>query len=255
MSDKSLTDENTNISMFEKIADEGQREEGFNPGRRQFLRTAVGVLLPLTALGGIGGLVAACKSSASRKRYEGSCSRIGSEYGSMTNPAGQRRGRPHNGIDIMGINEVIAAAPGKVIIAGFESYGGNRVIIYHGEDGDRHWYTGYGHMKNVIANNGDPVVRGKNLGISGQTGLGSGNILHLHFQIYWSPTDRVNHVDSSYGRIVKFPDGQHHENPHSHWYLEGKIGQGDILIPAFKEGKNYPDRPIKLTYPVRCKSM
>jgi murein DD-endopeptidase MepM/ murein hydrolase activator NlpD len=84
----------------------------------------------------------------------------------------------HPGIDIaaeVGTREV-ATAGGKVVFAGWGSYG-IYVEIDHGDG----FHSIYGHMSAVLVKTGEAVAQGQLLGLMGATGRASGP--HLHFEI------------------------------------------------------------------------
>ncbi|MFZ4762641.1 MAG: M23 family metallopeptidase [Alphaproteobacteria bacterium] len=108
--------------------------------------------------------------------------------GIVTSPFGPRWGRNHNGFDISsgGNAPVVAVAPGRVSwvcasggegCSGGEGYG-NRIIIDHGNCSST-----YSHLKegSVFVQEGQQVTTGQQIGIEGNTGIGTGD--HLHFEI------------------------------------------------------------------------
>lgn len=104
---------------------------------------------------------------------------ITSPFGMRLNPFGGGNTEFHPGIDIavdVG-TPVEAAAPGRVIIAGWVSGYGNYVAIDHG-DGIS---TGYGHLSQIYVSVGQDVTRGQAIGASGNTGRSTGP--HLIFEV------------------------------------------------------------------------
>ncbi|HEY8678028.1 MAG TPA: M23 family metallopeptidase [Candidatus Dormibacteraeota bacterium] len=87
----------------------------------------------------------------------------------------------HPGIDIA--NEVgtpeVAADAGRVIVAGWGSYG-----IYVEIDHGNGFHTVYGHMSRVLVQVGDVVSPGQEIGLMGSTGRSTGP--HLHFEIRYN---------------------------------------------------------------------
>ena len=84
----------------------------------------------------------------------------------------------HPGIDIandVGTPEVAADA-GKVVFAGWGSYG-----IYVEIDHGNGFHTIYGHMSAVVVSIGQMVSKGQPIGLMGATGRATGP--HLHFEI------------------------------------------------------------------------
>jgi len=97
----------------------------------------------------------------------------------ITSYQGSRWGRMHNGIDMIGKSNIMAADEGVVEFAGYKSGGlGNAVIINHGNG----FKTTYGHMKSVKVKKGQIVEKGDVIGIMGSTGRSTGT--HLHFEIH-----------------------------------------------------------------------
>ncbi|MFC5468301.1 peptidoglycan DD-metalloendopeptidase family protein [Cohnella suwonensis] len=97
----------------------------------------------------------------------------------ITSYLGQRWGRMHKGIDMVGQKSIMAADEGIIEFAGYKSGGlGNAVIINH-QNGFK---TVYGHMKSVKVKKGQVVEKGDSIGIMGSTGHSTGT--HLHFEIY-----------------------------------------------------------------------
>ncbi|HEY8314476.1 MAG TPA: peptidoglycan DD-metalloendopeptidase family protein [Candidatus Baltobacteraceae bacterium] len=104
---------------------------------------------------------------------------ITSPYGWRPNPYGGGGGEFHPGIDI-GVasgTTIVAAASGRVIIAGWVSGYGNYVAIDHGGGIS----TGYGHMSQIFVGVGQNVQRGQAIGASGCTGRCTGP--HVHFEV------------------------------------------------------------------------
>jgi len=99
----------------------------------------------------------------------------------ITSYQGQRWGRMHKGIDIIGKSNILAADEGVVEFAGYKSGGlGNSITINH-QNGFK---TVYGHMKSVKVKKGQIVEKGDVIGIMGSTGHSTGT--HLHFEVYLS---------------------------------------------------------------------
>lgn len=75
---------------------------------------------------------------------------------------------------------VYAAAAGDVVEAGFNSVGGNHVLIDHGENGGKSFATQYDHLSRIVTRSGS-VSKGQLIGYSGTTGRSTG--CHLHFVV------------------------------------------------------------------------
>lgn len=90
---------------------------------------------------------------------------------------GQRWGRQHKGIDLVGERSIKASDEGVVTFAGQQSGYGNVIIINH-----RNGYeTLYGHLDSIDVKVGQIVEKGEIIGVMGNTGRSTGT--HLHFEI------------------------------------------------------------------------
>jgi murein DD-endopeptidase MepM/ murein hydrolase activator NlpD len=85
----------------------------------------------------------------------------------------------HKGVDFAAPEgmKVIAALPGTVVSAGYESGYGNSVLIQHA-DGIQ---TRYSHLGSIAVKAGDVVASRSTLGTVGNTGRSTGP--HLHFEV------------------------------------------------------------------------
>lgn len=102
-----------------------------------------------------------------------------SNFGWRSNPfTGMRT--YHNGVDMAANTGVAiyAAAPGRVVSAGWDNVYGKHVIISH-HSGYR---TLYGHMSSINVRTGSYVDSGTRIGSVGSTGMSTGP--HLHFSIF-----------------------------------------------------------------------
>jgi len=112
---------------------------------------------------------------------------ITSPFGLRANPFGGGRMDFHPGIDIaapMGAT-IAAAAPGRVIYAGWYGGYGNAVIIDHGSS----VATLYGHCSQLFVAVGQDVQRGQAIGAVGSTGMSTGPHLHFEVRVNGKPTD------------------------------------------------------------------
>lgn len=107
-----------------------------------------------------------------------SSTRITSDYGPRTSPTAGASSY-HRGIDIGASYgaDIVAAADGTVIFAGYSSSAGNYITVSHGGG----LYTVYMHCSSLIASNGQSVSRGQVIAKVGSTGISTGN--HLHFGV------------------------------------------------------------------------
>ena len=111
--------------------------------------------------------------------------------GTLTSGYGWRWGRMHKGIDIAAPigTPIMAAAPGEVIFAGWNSGGyGNLVKLQH-SDGS---VTFYAHNNRVLVSKGQKVKQGQLIAEMGSTGRSTGP--HLHFEIRPNGTTAINPI-------------------------------------------------------------
>ena len=109
--------------------------------------------------------------------------------GVLTSGYGRRWGRMHRGIDIAAPvgTPILAAAPGVVVTAGWNSGGyGNLVEIKH-PDGS---LTLYAHNSRILVRRGQDVQQGEQISEMGSTGYSTGP--HLHFEVHPSGRGAVN---------------------------------------------------------------
>lgn len=103
---------------------------------------------------------------------------VSSPYGMRANPMGAGT-EFHNGIDLVGSTgtPIFAAKAGTVVQTGFDTGGGNYIIISH-DDG---YYSHYLHLSSIGVADGQSVGQGETIGGMGTTGRSTGT--HLHFGI------------------------------------------------------------------------
>ena len=99
----------------------------------------------------------------------------------------------HEGIDFPAMTgtEIVAAASGKVIAAGWHPQYGKIVEIDHGNG----LVSVYAHTSQVFVNEGDLVMRGQRVALVGSTGRSTGP--HLHFEV------RLNGVPQNPARFLR----------------------------------------------------
>lgn len=104
--------------------------------------------------------------------------RISSDYVDRTSPI-FGTAEFHTGIDIPASygEDVVAAADGVVITAGWVNGFGNTVMISHGSG----IVTLYGHNSSLVVSNGQSVKKGQVVAKVGSTGYSTGN--HCHFEV------------------------------------------------------------------------
>lgn len=109
--------------------------------------------------------------------------RVTSKYGKREYTyRGKRVKDFHNGIDLVGGNEIVATAAGEVVSTRNEGkqYGNGCYVRIKHSNG---LYTLYYHLKSgsVTVKKGEKVTKGQVIGIIGKTGKATG--VHLHYQI------------------------------------------------------------------------
>lgn len=104
---------------------------------------------------------------------------VTSSYGTRIHPITGKK-KTHTGIDYgspHGSN-ILAAAPGKVIVAGYNTGGyGNYVVINHGNGVT----SLYAHASALCVSTGQTVTQGQVIAKVGSTGMSTGP--HLHFEV------------------------------------------------------------------------
>ena len=111
--------------------------------------------------------------------------------GVLTSGYGMRWGRMHRGIDIAGPvgTPIVAAAPGEVVSAGWNSGGyGNLVKLMH-PDGS---LTLYAHNSRILVHQGQEVEQGQFIAEMGSSGYSTGP--HLHFEVHPNGQAAVNPI-------------------------------------------------------------
>ena len=104
--------------------------------------------------------------------------RITSPFGKRSSPT-KGASTYHNGVDIgaaSGAN-IVAAAAGEVVSAGYSGAAGNMIMMSHGGG----IYTLYMHCSKITCSEGQSVKAGQTIGKVGSTGVSTGP--HLHFGI------------------------------------------------------------------------
>lgn len=111
--------------------------------------------------------------------------------GTLTSGYGWRWGRMHRGIDVAGPvgTPIVAAAPGVVEFAGWNSGGyGNLVEVRHA-DGSM---TRYAHNSRILVRRGQRVGQGQHIADMGSTGFSTGP--HVHFEVHIPNRGAVNPI-------------------------------------------------------------
>ena len=110
--------------------------------------------------------------------------------GTLTSGYGWRWGRMHQGIDIAAPTgtPIMAAAPGVISFAGWNSGYGYLVEIKHPDES----LTLYAHNSQILVQEGQAVAQGELIAKMGSTGRSTGP--HLHFEIHPSGNGAVNPI-------------------------------------------------------------
>jgi murein DD-endopeptidase MepM/ murein hydrolase activator NlpD len=104
--------------------------------------------------------------------------RVTCSYGARTDPF-SGEGAYHTGVDMAAPagTEVVAAADGTVVHAGWYSGYGRLVVLDHGN----RYETYYGHLSRVDVLEGQSIHRGERIGAVGSSGRSTGP--HLHYEV------------------------------------------------------------------------
>lgn len=99
------------------------------------------------------------------------------------------RVQPHYGTDFATPTgtPVVAPADGRIIRRGWHPYGGNYVVIDHGQG----FETRYLHLNRSTVSRGQDIKRGQQIGQSGNTGRSTGPHLHYELHINGRPVDAM----------------------------------------------------------------
>ena len=110
---------------------------------------------------------------------------------------------------------------------------GHQILIDHGRNGDgRYIRTRLVHLQRRLVAAGEPVARGQPVGALGRTGLLSGGIAHLHYEVQTADRPESHRYRPS--------------NPHLYW------AEGAGLVSCYRRDGGYPEQPFRTTYPVPC---
>ena len=144
----------------------------------------------------------------------------------------------HKGFDLLvpSGTPVIAAADGTVSRLTLTPLFGRQIRVDHGRgDAGHRLQTRYVHLAERLVREGETVRRGQLLGYSGMSGLAAG-FPHLHFE--------VHRLDEA-------------EPPRANGYLDPQLFWVDGVgrVTCFDRGRDYPDAPVRLTYPVPCRGV
>lgn len=218
--------------------------------RRDVLRVAlVGLAVTLSGCAGVTRLGVGATGSGP----EAGCPKITAHFGdprTQFNPDMPPWNIPHSGIDFdvpVG-TPVFAVAPGVVIPFMYHSrspLGHINMVVYHGQDVDgKHVFSFYTHLSEQKKKPGDRVERGEVIALSGDTGARN-RVPHLHLTLWRTAAGPGPDFSSFINRAVARLDREAVlADPAMYW--------ADPRRPGFDPSKSYPERPIRLTYPLRC---
>ena len=119
---------------------------------------------------------------------------VTSKYGNRVHPI-EKIWKAHEGIDLVADSSyVYSVMPGKVLKSSSNRRSGNYVIVEHGS-----YQSIYCHLEKSYVDKGDYVDAGQIVGLSGNTGLSTGE--HLHFAMkhqgkYINPEPFLNFVSA-----------------------------------------------------------
>ena len=182
---------------------------------------------------------------------EAGCPQVTTPFGNPSNnPSQPAWNRLHSGTDFnvpIG-TQVYAVAPGVVISYLYYSrsdIGHINMMVYHGQDVDgKHVFSFYTHLSEQIKKPGDRVERGEIIALSGNSGTRN-NTPHLHLGLWRMAVgpgpDLAAFIKQAIARLDKEAVLA---DPTMYW--------ADPSRPGFDPSKSYPERPIRLTYPLRC---
>ena len=117
-------------------------------------------------------------------------------FGSLRSYNGSAYDRYHSGADFAAAPgaPILAAAPGRVVLADTLNIRGISVVIDHG------WgvFTNYSHMTERLVNIGDFVSGGQTIGTVGNTGRATGAHLHWELWVNGVPVDPMQWVTENF---------------------------------------------------------
>ncbi len=145
------------------------------------------------------------------------------------------RAGEHLGMDVIETvgTPVLAVTSGTVLRSYYEPMYGHQIVLDQGVDASgASLISKYRHLDTRLADAGDTVKRGQQVGTLGTTGLMSQGFAHLHFELWRTPVN-------GYTTPV---------DPQAYWV------SGPGQVTCFERRRRYVSAADKLTYPVACKS-
>ena len=142
----------------------------------------------------------------------------------------------HGGIDLRANYEDVLATEdgGKVVGVGSDSKSGKYVIVSYDRPDGSQWKVSYCHLSEQGVTVGNTVTAGMKIGVSGNTGVGTGPHLHLTVRHKDAGSDDFKKVDPL-GYLAEIAVAGH---------LEGKVskkGTGEDLLAERKENIQIED--------------
>ncbi|MFO8060551.1 MAG: M23 family metallopeptidase [Bacillota bacterium] len=112
--------------------------------------------------------------------------------GRISSPFGPRWGGFHYGVDIAvpAETQVLAAAAGRVVAAGWKGTYGLTVRLDHGGGCE----TFYAHASRITVSVGDTISARQPIALVGSTGRSTGPHLHMEVRFWGEPTDPMRHL-------------------------------------------------------------
>ncbi len=175
--DELMADLQYDIDELKKLEEQGEKQEELV---KQELAAALAAQQKQSSSSGASGAPAPAKLSDGQFCWpSASSTRVTSDYGTRIHPITKTK-KFHKGIDIGAPQgtDVLAAADGKVVTAGWNSGGyGYYITINHGSG----VVTLYGHNSKLLVKAGDTVKKGQVIAKVGSTGNSTGP--HIHFEV------------------------------------------------------------------------
>lgn len=156
----------------------GSGEIDSKPGDHDFMISTKGLICPLQ------GDAVNIREYSWNHEKRGNHNRaidMGSKYGSTLN------------------RKIYAVADGRVIMASYDAYSGNYMLIDHGNG----VVTYYGHFNSMAVSAGTTVKQGQVIGYAGATGVVSGPHLHFELRVNGKQQYPENYLKQANGAYVK----------------------------------------------------
>ena len=137
---------------------------------------------------------------------------VSSPYGQRTHPITGELGKMHYGIDLktpIG-TPVVASVTGKIILAGWEDpddHGKGYGLRIWQKDDERDLFVVYAHLSEIFVNQGDSVIAGTRISLSGDSGAvqihpDGRRAAHLHHEVRVGGIAGVKGSDFTYTEVA-----------------------------------------------------